>query len=110
MFEDRYKEMVERHTRCFGFGIVLAREEGIVNAGCTVANRQVWNCIPMASWTHDPRQSRFDIVRLIEDKESFKAPRSTTSMTKTLTRSRRSSPEGALQYPHPEQTRRGAQP
>src|SRR5580692_10988595 len=37
IFEDRYKEMVgEAEAKGSEFGIVLAREGGIVNAGCTV--------------------------------------------------------------------------
>ena len=37
IFEERYKEMVGEAIRDKSeFGIVLAREEGIVNAGCTV--------------------------------------------------------------------------
>jgi Lon protease-like protein len=37
IFEERYKEMVGNAIRDNSeFGIVLAREDGIVNAGCTV--------------------------------------------------------------------------
>ncbi|WP_180538632.1 LON peptidase substrate-binding domain-containing protein [Nevskia soli] len=37
IFEDRYKEMVDEAIRDHSeFGIVLAKEDGIVNAGCTV--------------------------------------------------------------------------
>src|SRR6185295_8265838 len=42
IFEDRYKEMVgEAISGQTEFGIVLAREDGIVNAGCTVVVEKV---------------------------------------------------------------------
>jgi Lon protease-like protein len=42
IFEERYKEMVGNAIRDESeFGIVLAKEEGIVNAGCTVAVEKV---------------------------------------------------------------------
>jgi Lon protease-like protein len=42
IFEPRYKEMVgEALANNSEFGIVLAKEEGIVNAGCTVVVEQV---------------------------------------------------------------------
>jgi Lon protease-like protein len=42
IFEDRYKEMVgEAISAQSEFGIVLAREDGIVNAGCTVVVEKV---------------------------------------------------------------------
>jgi Lon protease-like protein len=42
IFEDRYKEMVGESIRDHSeFGIVLAKEDGIVNAGCTVLVEKV---------------------------------------------------------------------
>ena len=42
IFEERYKEMVSAAIRDRSeFGIVLAKEDGIVNAGCTVAVEKV---------------------------------------------------------------------
>ena len=44
IFEERYKEMVGEAIRDKSeFGIVLAKEEGILNAGCTVVVDQVLN-------------------------------------------------------------------
>jgi Lon protease-like protein len=71
IFEERYKEMVGNAIRDESeFGIVLAKEEGIVNAGCTVAVEKV---IQMYS---DGRMDilangrrRFEISGLNEDKE-----------------------------------------
>jgi len=54
IFEDRYKEMVgEAETAGTEFGIVLAREEGIVNAGCTVVVEKVLQRYP---------DGRFDVI------------------------------------------------
>src|SRR5512142_395198 len=42
IFEERYKEMVGRAIREESeFGIVLAKDDGIVNAGCTVKVEKV---------------------------------------------------------------------
>src|SRR3984885_3726988 len=42
IFEDRYKEMVGAAMRDSSeFGVVLAKEDGIVNAGCTVIVEKV---------------------------------------------------------------------
>ncbi|MGD1072652.1 MAG: LON peptidase substrate-binding domain-containing protein [Bryobacteraceae bacterium] len=44
IFEDRYKEMVgEAQAAGTEFGIVLAKEGGVVNAGCTVVVESVLN-------------------------------------------------------------------
>jgi len=54
IFEDRYKEVVGEAIRnATEFGIVLAKDEGIVNAGCTVIVDQV---------THRYPDGRMDIV------------------------------------------------
>ena len=42
IFEERYKEMVGEAIReSSEFGIVLAKDDGIVNAGCTVVVKEV---------------------------------------------------------------------
>jgi Lon protease-like protein len=70
IFEERYKEMVGDAIREESeFGIVLAREEGIVNAGCTVAVDQVLQMYPdgrMDILTSGRR--RFEITSLNEEK------------------------------------------
>ncbi|HKD08101.1 MAG TPA: LON peptidase substrate-binding domain-containing protein [Bryobacteraceae bacterium] len=54
IFEERYKEMVgEAETAGTEFGIVLAQEGGIVNAGCTVVVEQVVQRYP---------DGRFDVI------------------------------------------------
>lgn len=71
IFEERYKEMVGDAIRDdTEFGIVLAREDGIVNAGCTVAVEKVLEMYPdgrMDILTTGKR--RFEIGALNEDKE-----------------------------------------
>jgi Lon protease-like protein len=54
IFEDRYKEMVgEAEAAGTEFGIVLAKEGGVVNAGCTVVVESVLNRYP---------DGRFDVL------------------------------------------------
>lgn len=71
IFEERYKEMVGNAIRDESeFGIVLAREDGIVNAGCTVAVEKVLEMYPdgrMDILTAGKR--RFEILALNEEKE-----------------------------------------
>src|ERR1022692_601184 len=71
IFEDRYKEMVGNALRENSeFGIVLARDDGIVNAGCTVIVEKVLNNYPdgkMDILTCGRR--RFDVVMLDEEKD-----------------------------------------
>jgi ATP-dependent Lon protease len=75
IFEDRYKEMVGVAIREESeFGIVLAKDEGIVNAGCTVKVEKVMHQYP------DGRmdvltigQRRFEIHRLNEEKDYLQA-------------------------------------
>lgn len=70
IFEDRYKEMVGEAIRDQSeFGIVLAKEEGIANAGCTVVVEKVITRYP------DGRldivtggRRRFEIVYLDQEK------------------------------------------
>jgi len=70
IFEERYKEMVGDAMREESeFGIVLAREEGIVNAGCTVAVEKVLEMYPdgrMDILTAGRR--RFEIAAINEEK------------------------------------------
>ncbi|MCU1239090.1 MAG: peptidase lon domain protein [Candidatus Solibacter sp.] len=75
IFEERYKEMVGIAIRDNSeFGIVLAKEEGIVNAGCTVLVDKVLEMYPdgrMDIMTRGER--RFEIVRLSEEKDYLQA-------------------------------------
>jgi Lon protease-like protein len=75
IFEERYKEMVGEAIRDRSeFGIVLGKEDGILGSGCTVIVEKVIEMYP------DGRmdvltcgQHRFEIVRLIEDKDYLQA-------------------------------------
>ena len=70
IFEDRYKEMVGDAIRDNSeFGIVLAKDDGIVNAGCTVAVEKVLQMYPdgrLDILTEGKR--RFEIQSLNEEK------------------------------------------
>ncbi|HTX39859.1 MAG TPA: LON peptidase substrate-binding domain-containing protein [Bryobacteraceae bacterium] len=70
IFEDRYKEMVGEAIRDSSeFGIVLAKDDGIVNAGCTVAVEKVLQMYPdgrMDILAQGKR--RFEIQSLNEEK------------------------------------------
>jgi Lon protease-like protein len=70
IFEERYKEMVGDAIRDKSeFGVVLAKEEGILNAGCTVVVDHVLKSHPdgrMDIMTHGIR--RFEIVMLNQEK------------------------------------------
>lgn len=70
IFEERYKEMVADAIRDESeFGIVLAKDDGIVNAGCTVAVEKVLQMYPdgrMDILTSGRR--RFEITSLNEEK------------------------------------------
>jgi Lon protease-like protein len=70
IFEDRYKELVGRAIEENSeFGIVLAKENGIVNAGCTVVVEKVLKRYPdgrMDILTRGRR--RFEVLDLNEDK------------------------------------------
>ncbi len=71
IFEERYKEMVGNAIRDESeFGIVLAKDNGIVNAGCTVAVDRVMQMYPdgrMDILTSGRR--RFQIAALNEEKD-----------------------------------------
>jgi ATP-dependent Lon protease len=71
VFEERYKEMVgEAEAAGTEFGIVLARDGGIMNAGCTVVVESVLNRYPDGRFDVLARgQRRFLIQSLNQDKE-----------------------------------------
>jgi len=71
IFEERYKEMVgkaiEDHSE---FGIVLAKDDGIVNAGCTVLVEKVVERYPDGRMDIVTRgQRRFEILSLNQEKD-----------------------------------------
>ncbi len=72
IFEERYKEMTGKAMReNSAFGIVLAKEEGIVNAGCTVMVQKLMHTYPDGRMDHLTRgQSRFEIAEL-NDEQSY---------------------------------------
>ena len=76
IFEDRYKEMIgdviENHSE---FGVVLAREQGIVNVGCTATVEKVikrYRDGRMDIQTIGRR--RFEVLLLNEEKSYLRAP------------------------------------
>src|SRR5215467_14148505 len=71
IFEERYKEMVSSAIRdATEFGVVLAKEEGIVNAGCTVKVEKVLHQYPDGRMdVLTVGQRRFEIQRLNEDRD-----------------------------------------
>jgi Lon protease-like protein len=71
IFEDRYKEMAGDAIRDGSeFGIVLAKEDGILNTGCTVRVDKVLELYPDGRMDVLTRgQRRFEIVSLNEEKE-----------------------------------------
>jgi Lon protease-like protein len=75
IFEERYKEMVGAAIRDnTEFGIVLAKDEGIVNAGCTVLVDKVLEMYPDGRMDIMTRgEHRFEIARLSEEKSYLQA-------------------------------------
>jgi Lon protease-like protein len=71
IFEERYKEMVGGAEReGTEFGIVLAKEGGIVNAGCTVVVEAVLQRYPDGRFDVVTRgRRRFEIVALDQEKD-----------------------------------------
>jgi len=71
IFEDRYKEMVaEAIAEKSEFGVVLAKDDGIVNAGCTVVVEKVLTTYPDGGMDIVTRGARrFEILSLNQDKE-----------------------------------------
>lgn len=75
VFEERYKEMVGNAIRDNSeFGIVLAHEEGIVNAGCTVVVEKLNELYPDGRMDVITRgRRRFEVLSLNEDKDYLQA-------------------------------------
>jgi ATP-dependent Lon protease len=75
IFEERYKKMVSEAIRdSSDFGIVLAREEGIVNAGCTVGVEKLLQMYPDGRMDILTRgRQRFEIESLDEEMEFLRA-------------------------------------
>ncbi|MGB7722357.1 MAG: LON peptidase substrate-binding domain-containing protein [Bryobacteraceae bacterium] len=75
IFEERYKEMIGNAIRDHSeFGVVLAKENGIVSAGCTVMVEKVLETYPdgrMDILTRGVR--RFEIVELSGEKAYLQA-------------------------------------
>ena len=73
IFEERYKEMVGEAIRAqTEFGVVLSKDDGIVNAGCTVRVEEVtkqYDDGRMDVLTRGCR--RFEVVGLNEEKAYF---------------------------------------
>ena len=75
IFEERYKEMVGSAIRDNSeFGVVLAKDGGIVNAGCTVTVEKLVQMYPDGRMDIVTRgQRRFEIVSLNEEKDYLQA-------------------------------------
>jgi Lon protease-like protein len=75
IFEERYKEMVGLAIRDNSeFGIVLAREDGIVNAGCTVVVEKLTEMFPDGRMNVITRgKRRFEVLSLNEEKSYLQA-------------------------------------
>jgi len=116
IFEDRYKEMVGNALRENSeFGIVLAKDEGIVNAGCTVIVEKVLKNYPdgkMDILTSGRR--RFEVVMLDEEKDYLRGevqffddddagePAPLEAQHAALTQYKKLLESGVLQPPTPE--------
>ena len=75
IFEERYKEMTGDAMRDHSdIGIVLAKEEGIVNAGCTVRIEKLLHTYPDGRMDLLTRgQDRFEILDLNQEKSYLQA-------------------------------------
>jgi Lon protease-like protein len=75
IFEERYKDMVGTAIRENSeFGVVLAREDGIVNAGCTVVVEKLTELHTDGRMDIITRgRQRFEILSLNEEKEYLQA-------------------------------------
>jgi Lon protease-like protein len=75
IFEERYKEMVGGAIRDNSeFGVVLAKDGGIVNAGCTVTVEKLIQMYPDGRMDVLTRgQRRFEIQSLNEEKDYLQA-------------------------------------
>jgi Lon protease-like protein len=72
IFEERYKEMTGKVMRDNSeFGIVLAKDEGIVNAGCTVSVEKLVHAYPDGRMDILTRgRNRFEVAEL-NDEQSY---------------------------------------
>jgi Lon protease-like protein len=116
IFEDRYKEMIGNALReNTEFGIVLAKDDGIVNAGCTVVVEKVMKTWPdgkMDVLTSGRR--RFEVVMLDEEKDYLRGevqffddddadqPTPLEAQHAALTQYKKLLESGVLQPPTPE--------
>jgi Lon protease-like protein len=117
IFEDRYKDMVGKALQENSeFGIVLAKDDGIVNAGCTVIVEKLLKSYPdgkMDILTCGRR--RFEVVLLDEEKDYLRgevqyfdddddegAPAPLEAQHAALTQYKKLLESGALQPPTPE--------
>lgn len=75
IFEERYKEMTGKVMRENSeFGIVLAKDEGIVNAGCTVKVEKLMHLYPDGRMDILTRgQKRFEISELNDEQTYLQA-------------------------------------
>lgn len=75
IFEERYKEMTGKAMRENSeFGVVLAKEEGIVNAGCTVQVEKLMHTYPDGRMDIMTRgRNRFEIAELNEEQNYLQA-------------------------------------
>jgi Lon protease-like protein len=75
IFEERYKEMVGNSIRDQSdIGIVLAKEQGIVNAGCTVRIEKLLHTYPDGRMDVLTRgQNRFEILDINQEKSYLQA-------------------------------------
>ena len=75
IFEERYKELVGNAIRDNSeFGVVLAREDGIVNAGCTVVVEKLTEMYPDGRMDILARgRRRFEVLSLNEEKTYLQA-------------------------------------
>jgi Lon protease-like protein len=75
IFEERYKEMTGKAMRENSeFGIVLAKEQGIVNAGCTVIVEKLMHTYPDGRMDLMTRgRKRFEIAELNEEQNYLQA-------------------------------------
>jgi len=75
IFEDRYKDMVGGAMRDNSeFGVVLAKDGGIVNSGCTVTVEKLLQMYPDGRMDVMTRgQRRFEILSLNEEKDYLQA-------------------------------------
>ena len=71
IFEERYKQMVgEAEMSGTEFGIVLAKDNGIVNAGCTVVVEKVTERYPDGRFDVVARgQRRFSLISIDQEKD-----------------------------------------